>query len=296
MEMNARESLTRYLLNEVSEPEREAIERAYFENPQAFEAMAQAETALIDDYVRERLAPDVRRRFETAYLADPARRARVAFAEALAARVDRLAAPGFDSQTAPAAATVRVRRSWLPPFFHARPALALAAAAMIAVLATAVWMALDRRSGGSAVPAHAGAGRPEAPGTPAAPAAGTLPTRPAPVVVTLALVVGAGERRVGPEGPATLTIPRDATDVRFALTLRARDYGRYRVILRMAGGSEILRRDDLQPIVDPAGPVIELRVPANAFTSADYILALQGAARDGEFDDLSQTIIRVDKP
>ena len=289
MEMNARESLTRYLLNEVSEPEREAIERAYFENPQAFEAMAQAETALIDDYVRERLAPDVRRRFETAYLADPARRARVAFAEALAARVDRLAPPAEESQTAP-----RTRRSWLAPFFQARPVLAVAAAAAIAALATALWMAVDRRSGERAVPGHADAGRPGA--APADPGAGPLPTQPAPVMVTLALVVGAGERRVGPEGPATLTIPRDATDVRFALTLRARDYGRYRVILRMAGGSEILRRDDLQPIVDPAGPVIELRVPANAFTSADYILALQGAARDGEYDDLSQTIIRVDKP
>src|SRR5262245_49227100 len=80
--------LTRYLLGELAEPEVAALEREYFEKPDVFAQVAEAEAELIDDYVRQRLMPPMRQRFEERYLSDPRRRARVEFASALAAKID----------------------------------------------------------------------------------------------------------------------------------------------------------------------------------------------------------------
>src|SRR5262249_21854061 len=80
--------LTRYLLGELAESEAAALEREYFEKPDVFARVAEAETALMDDYVRQRLRPPMRQRFEERYLADPRRRARVEFASALATKID----------------------------------------------------------------------------------------------------------------------------------------------------------------------------------------------------------------
>ena len=47
------------------------FEEAYFGDSCVFAEVAEAESALVDDYVRGRLAADIRRRFEQVYLADP---------------------------------------------------------------------------------------------------------------------------------------------------------------------------------------------------------------------------------
>src|SRR5690349_4876956 len=79
-----------YLLMELSDEERSAFEQEYFADTARFERILQAETDLIDRYVRGRLTADERRRFEQVYLRHPRRLERVRFAEALAAEVDRL--------------------------------------------------------------------------------------------------------------------------------------------------------------------------------------------------------------
>src|SRR5688500_6089886 len=80
--------MTRYLLGELSEGEQAALEKAYFEDPDVFTELTAAEEGLVDDYARDRLSPDDRARFERVYLADPRRRERVQFAQALITRLD----------------------------------------------------------------------------------------------------------------------------------------------------------------------------------------------------------------
>src|SRR6516225_5657472 len=71
--MNDSTYLTRYLLGELSEDERTALEEQYIADPNIFGEVARAESDLVDDYVRGKLAPEAHERFERVYLARPQR-------------------------------------------------------------------------------------------------------------------------------------------------------------------------------------------------------------------------------
>ena len=126
----------RYLLGELTEAEQSALEETYFNDAQVFAEVASEENTLVDDYVRGRLAPETRRRFETVYLSRPERRARVEFAEALLSRADASPAPSIgDRPESP-------RAHWLTTWLGPRPALAMATLAAAIILGIAVWTAL----------------------------------------------------------------------------------------------------------------------------------------------------------
>src|SRR5215831_6094808 len=82
------DNMLRYLFGELSETERTEIEREYFNDGAVLSRLVQVEEDLIDDYARDRLTLDLRRRFERAYNSQPGRRERVKFAEALTAKAD----------------------------------------------------------------------------------------------------------------------------------------------------------------------------------------------------------------
>jgi hypothetical protein len=116
-----------------------------------------------------------------------------------------------------------------------------------------------------------------------------------PAAPTLALIVGPGERSSSRDGPPTLTIPPGTEQVRLGLTLREHDYARYRVIVRAIGGAELLRQSDLVA-AGGAGPAFAITIPATSVDAGDYMPTLQGASTAGEFEDLSQTLFRVNRP
>jgi hypothetical protein len=312
--MNAATPTTRYLLGELPAEEQAAFEKAYFEDPRVFAEVSDAETALIDDYVRGRLSPEMRGRFEQVYLADPRRRERVAFAEALAARVDARSATGTKSGGA----------GWRFTWESTRP-LAFAAAIVFAMAALMWYISQPLTNRQESTQATA----PDAPGRVAPPtpenrtapdasasarensgelrrdraeaASGRKGGPPAPIAPltpgvppTLALVLAPGARDAGASPPATWTIPAGATEVRLALTIREPESQRLRVILRAVGGAEIARRD-LTLRAGATGAAVTLTLAASRFDSGDYLLTLQGAARDGEFEDLSQSLVHVSK-
>jgi hypothetical protein len=276
----------RYLLGELTEAEQSALEETYFNDAQVFAEVAAEENALVDDYVRGRLAPETRHRFETVYLSRPERRARVEFAEALLTRAD--ASPASSSGDRSGSR----RAGWLTAWLSPRPALAAAAVAAGIVIGIALWTAQQSsRPGPESQQARTSNGSPSTPSTtPPGP-----PVSPTLSVVTLAMTVGAGQRSSSPSAPTTLEIPANTDTVRLALTLRERDYGRYRVIVRAIGAEEVLRRDELKPSLEPSAPAFTIDVPAATFASGDYMLTLQGATGTGEFDDLSQSLFRVVK-
>jgi anti-sigma factor RsiW len=295
--------MTRYLLGELSEAEREAFEARYFEDPRVFAELADVESALVDDYVRRRLTPEVRRQFEAFYLADPARRERVRFAEALVSTIDRV-------NTAAKTPTRRQEPSspwpaWLGAIRAPRFAMA---AAMLVLAAAGIWLVLNAprtprvsstTAGGGPGPAATSVQPGDSTTATGVPTPGTTqpgPNAPPPPVVaiaTLALTVGPGERAAAIGEPPTLTIPPDTEQVRLALTLREHDYARYRVSIRAVGGGEVFRLSDLIPIMDDRTPAFTLTMPAPRLQTGDYLLTLQGASAAGEFEDLSQTLFRV---
>ena len=75
--------LTAYLLGRLSPEEEEGVEMEYFRAGDAYDRLLAAEDDLIDAYAAGRLEPDDARRFHEHFLSSPARRERVAFAQAL---------------------------------------------------------------------------------------------------------------------------------------------------------------------------------------------------------------------
>jgi len=85
MELNSDEQrrMQRYLLGELSAPEKEELEQQYFQDPDCLERLQVVEDDLIDSYLTGELVQDQRLRFEEQYLGNPARRKKVDFARAL---------------------------------------------------------------------------------------------------------------------------------------------------------------------------------------------------------------------
>lgn len=316
---DSKQMLTRYLLGELSEAEQAALEERYFADPRLFDEVTDAENALVDDYARDRLAPETRRRFEQHYLAHPQRRERAKFAEALATRLDQAAGPRGASE-GQLFATMAGWRTWLDALGGPRPALGFALASLL-IVSAGVWLIESGRSrqesaqteAGRAeqerrereLPAQAAAEKARGEQTAAESAKrGDQPTpqtspapqeRGAPSLVVLALAVGPGVRGTDTGPPATLVIPRGTEEVRLQLSLGEHDYPMYRVVIRAVGGDEILRRADLKPSTDRSGTTLTLAMPASSFSTGDYMLTFQGATRGGEFEDLSQAIFQVQR-
>ena len=296
--MNDSTYLTRYLLGELSEDERTALEEQYIADPNIFGEVARAESDLVDDYVRGKLAPEARERFERVYLARPQRLERVKFAEALLARLDRAETP-----VAVGASSADAWFDWraaLDRMLRPKPALGLAFATI--VIASGVWLVFEaRRTRQEAVQREAARidedrREREAGARAAAEKAGAdqaAVTRP-PSVVALAIRVG-GVRAADTSSPTLLVIPAGTSEVLLQLSLPQLDYPSYRVSLRSVGGAEILSRGELTKVATGSGAEISLSVPASAFESGDYMLIVQGATSGEGFEDVSRSLIRADK-
>jgi hypothetical protein len=275
---------TRYLLGELTDAEQSAFEAAYFGDVRLFEEVSEAEHALVDDYARDRLPPEIRARFEQVYLTGPRRRERVRFAAALTARADlERASP---AQPIVSQSAWRWGQSLFGPGLTLRWSLA---SLLVLAVASGAWFFIEssrtHREPTQVEGATPPVSRPVAPVVPTAP---SVSPRPA----ILALTVGPGVRGVDPRAPVTLVVPAGTEEVQLALSLDDRDYASYRLLLRAIGGAEILRQDGLRPGADRSAVAFTVKLPASRLESGDYMLTLQGA-RGGEFDDVSQSLFRV---
>ena len=297
--MNDSRYMTRYLLGELSEDEQAAFEEQYVAEPRIFDEVVKAESDLLDDYVRGKLAPEARERFERLYLAHPQRRERVKFAQALVTRLDRSEDPGVAAAVPMFAARFASRR-WRDGLLRPKPALGFAFATLL--IASGIWLVFEARrtrqeTGDRQVArsdqAHRG-GAPDAPASTGQTPADRADAAHSPIVAVLTLNIGSDVRAADTSFPTSLVIPPGATEVRLQLRMRQHEYPIYRVIIRRAGGAEILRRDQLSAAAAASGAIITLSVPASQFESGDYVLTLQGAI-GGRFEDLSRSLVRADK-
>lgn len=318
--------LTRYVLGELDERERERLEADYFEDDDAFEQMLIAEEELTDAYARGELSVEESARFEACYLSSPRGRERVQFSRALAR-----AASEATSARAPHANAPAPERS----FFAAARTYATAwrfAFATVALVAVAclAWLLVERArmrdelrqlraervtlgdsvremerradaertrseellaqlEGERARPAPQ---NPQREGDDTAvpdrtPSDGSR-TPPRPSFVSLVLTPGL----VRGGGGTTLRVPRGTSSVVLRLNVEDESYESYRAVIETADGRRVWGADFNRP--RRAGGSIALpAVPARELPPADYVLLLSGKRRGGEFESVADYSFRV---
>lgn len=315
------QTMTRYLLGELSESEQTALEEKYFTDPQVFDQVLRTESELLDSYARNQLSAEARLRFEQSYLINPRRRERVKFAEALATRLNQTEA--FERAEAPVLTMSRWQRL-LAALGGQRRALEFSIAlASLLIMIGGIWFFIEsrrlqhelaqtratqadqeRREQELAQQVASERERaeklaaelerlqrtqtelPQATPTPTVRAA-------APTFVTLLLTAG-GVRGSGTAGTQTLVIPPGTAQARLQLNLKQNDYPRYSISLQAVGGGEIFSRQNLKPRATRSGASFTLTVPAQKLADGEYILTLRGISPEGEVDDLSKSIFRVE--
>lgn len=314
-------TMTRYLLGELPEAEQAALEEKYFTDPQVFDQVLQAENELVDAYARGQLSPTARDRFEQYYLAHPKRRERVKFAEALATKLDR--PEELESTAAPRVEPVSWWRKLFPSGHgpHWRLAFSVAVISLLIMLG-GIWLitktrrlrqelqetqaqrsleeqrrreleqqVADERTRTEAIAAELERLRAQQRSAPPNP---TPPIRSAPAFVAF-LLAGGGVRGADAGTPATLVIPPGTQQVRLQLRLKENNYLSYQAALQAVGGPEIFSRQGLKPTTTASGAGFVLNVPASKFANGEYVLTLRGRSQDGEIDDLSKSLFRVEK-
>ncbi len=301
--------ISRYLLGELSESEQSALEEKYFSDPKVFDEVLETESELVDGYVRGQMSNELRQRFEQSYMAHPARSERVKFAAALTTRLDQR--PVTDERLLPSA-------SWWQRLLSSvggqRPTFRLAMAlAIFLLMLGGVWIFVENQRRQQSELARAQAAReaqekrererraqptPDEANrvnrTPQQIAQPTPPSDSAPRSVSLALTVGMVRGGDIPKTP-TLVIPSGTGQVRILLNLKENNYSRYRASLQTIAGVEILSQNGIKPARAKHGASFVFTLPASKLSNGDYVLTLRGINPDGEIDDLSKSLFRVEK-
>jgi anti-sigma factor RsiW len=310
------QTMTRYLLGELSDSEQAALEEKYFTDPQVFDKMVKAENELVDNYARGLLDPESREKFEQYYLAHPKRRERAEFAQTLVTKLHQFEADGAVALVG----QVSWWRRLLPALSGRAFAFSMSLALLLLVLGLGALVFTTRRSQEELArtqAAHAAQeqrdrelqqqlanerarikdsndelnrARPQVTSSP--PEAPAMHTTPA--FVTLQLTAG-GIRGTDTAVAPEIIIPTGTEQVRIQLNLRESDYSNYRVVLQAVGGKMIFSRQGVKHKATKSGSTFVIIVPARRFAAGDYILTLRGAHPDGEVDDVSKSIFRVAK-
>lgn len=307
------QTIRRYLLGELSESEQSALEERYFTDPQIFNEVLKTESELVDGYVRGQLANEVRERFEQSYMAHPARSERVKFAAALTTRLDQKKEPVTGEQLTSAVSWWQ-RLLALPG--GQRPTLRFSVAlATLLIMLGGVWLLVESRRRQQSELARTQAAREaqeqrerprlaqptpdEAKRVERTPQQISQPTPTptldsAPHSVSLALIVG-GVRGGDNTKIPTLVILPGTTQARLLVNLKENNYPSYRASLQTIAGVEIFSQTNVKPGRAKTGASFVFTVPAHKFASGDYVLTLRGIDPDGEVDDLSKSLFRVEK-
>ncbi len=314
--------MRRYLLGELSESEQASLEEKYFTDPQFFNQILKTESELVDGYVRGQLSNGVRQRFEQSYAVHPARSERVKFAAALATRLDQIkeSVSGAGQPTLPISWWQRL----LASLRGQRPTLRFSIAmATLVVMLGSVWFLAEirqrrrelaqtqaasesqqqiqrelspqaaeekRRAEELAAEQHRLQRSPQESPQPTP----TQDVSSAPRSVTLVLAVG--NVRGGNNGQTPmLIIPSNTAQARLLLNLKENDYPSYQASLQRIAGAEVFSQRGVKPGRAKTGASFIFTVPARQLASGDYVFTLRGINPNGEVDDLSKSLFRVEK-
>lgn len=291
--------MLRYLLGDLPEEEKFALEQEYFNDNEKFEQVWALENELVDSYVRGSLPQAERVLFERNYLASYRHQERVSVARSLLQAADETIVAERTS------APVSSPTSWWTSVlaFFQFPQLIWSGAAAMALLFLIVagwWYTRNGSDPTEQIAQHSPpvslptpsvaptSPQPIAPSTPTL----ALPSSPSPsarpvMPTVLAFTLGGALRDTGKIQP--LPLPPGTKQVRLRLTLDANEYARYQVKLRTVSGSEVFAQSSLQPI----GKAIIVTIPADKLANGDYSLKLLGNSPSGDAEDITTYLLRV---
>lgn len=274
MEDEAR-TARRYLLGEMSDEERGALEDRYFREAKLADEIGAAEDDLIDGYVRGELPAPEREALERVLRDAPGMRERVANARAL--------------KNVVRVAEVRNRRH--------RPAALYVAAAAAAIFVSAAllfWQGQRQKSGPQARPAVPVATRTSTTSTdtPVLPPPPRLD--PGQVVRSVATLVLAGPSARAVDESPRLVIGSQDTDARIVLNVESGDdqFPAYRLTVQTPSG-EVIVQEDVRLQRAGAASTATIELPVSQLKSgADYETLLE-AKSGGTYSLISSSTFRV---
>ena len=296
--------LTRFVLDDVTEEERSALEEQFFANDELFARLLEAESDLIDEYLAGTLAGNAREAFERRLASSPSWREKVEFGQALR--------DGFLEKGAPAELVpVPLGR------FFRTPGVLLALAATLVVAVGAAWFAgesarrdaeqrleesrsalqqkiqeleaktAEQRARTDQLASDLATARMEQ-------AKAAVTPGPARVLRTVSFVLAAGlTRDVSPAN--RLVVPKDADEILLLLPLESREYETFRAAIETASGRKVVQRIGLQARPADGNREVPLSVTSSLLPDGDYVLLLQGRARGGAFEAVAEYAFRIVK-
>jgi hypothetical protein len=308
-ETKRNDSITRYLLGDLTEPEQTEIELAYFARPEKLEEVWAAENDLIDGYVRRQLSAGDRELFETNYLSSPGHRERVAFAARLIEAADQTAEES--AETSIAARQSPTSGSWRAAWLRFG-----AIAAMSLLAATGVWLLIERarlnreisiaqtqlaerqrveretadqlaaeREQGDKLKSELDQLREDM-------TRGSSPPPPEDRRSVLALFLNPTLVRGG--SAQQITIPDGTAAVRLQMRVDQDTSGGYRTTVRTVEGREVWNQQGIKPHTDRAGKgTVSVTVPATRLAPNDYLVTLSVAGPGGETEEVGRYYFRV---
>ncbi|HEX8180049.1 MAG TPA: hypothetical protein VF525_10945 [Pyrinomonadaceae bacterium] len=259
-----RRETKQYLLGGLPPDALRALEERLMTDPAYLEELSVCEDELIDDYLRDALAPGEREQFERHFMATPARQQKLRFARTFRRYVAAHAPAPLGKKTEhPNSARLNFRAALMG--LNPRVGLALAAGLLLCVL------------GGSWLLFRQG------PNTDDIPRAGAR---------IVAVELSPGLTRA--DGELTrASVPAGTDYVQLRLALPVNEYQSYRGEIIAADGRVLLTRDDLKAEQSTHGPVVVLNRRAGLLPPGDYRVRLSGLRPPAPPESLATYALRL---
>jgi hypothetical protein len=309
-------SLIRYLLGELSETDQALVEEKFITDPEVHTLLCEVENDLIADYVRGRLVPGERERFERHYMATADRR-RVQVAEVLLRWIDRY------RSTQPSVAPIFERLPWwqrlaIPvPSFRWVAGLIAAVGVLLIVLGGG-WLtngARQLRNEANTVRLESMRREMELlqeidnakqrnaelaveieqlrkrlhPQVTKSPIASVLPG-----VIKLVMVDGT-LRGEGAGVTPLLVIKSETEKVQLIYKMEDSGYPCYRAEIKSADGEKIWSSESINPSLSRSVATFTITLPASELANGAYTLSLSGVNKTGDVDPLSKPSFQVER-
>lgn len=304
------EKLRDFLLGDLSESERAAIEERFLGEEDFSAQVHVVEDELIEAYLRRELSARDHQRFEAAFLTQPRRREQVLVMKGVLAAVSAEAA--FKDEEAPSL--------WagLLAFFRFQSAFAryAVAAGVLFVLAFGALLLFNKlgpkqngqlaqQNTTSAQPAPVAAlsplpspGNSQSKQTPSPAVKPVLRASPSPVPETgagptLATILLRPTLVRDPVAANKLIIGSSVKQVRLQLNLERNDYKSYLVNLTTVDGRSIWKTRPVQARTTTAGASVVVSLPANLLATDDYLVEVSGVSDAGPPESLANYFFSV---
>lgn len=266
-----------YLLGDLPEEDRERLEQEYFADEDVWQAVCAAEDELIEAYVRGRLSPEQKSKFESHILVSPAKQRRVEVQRMLIDSARRAEFPETQGD-APALPASRRVTPWAP---------ALAAAAALVLAAGLLFVMFQNRALRSQL-GQAQAAQQEQQrqidtlhrqiaALVASPLEGGAPVE-ASTLPTISLLLEPGLQRRGIGDTANVVpLPSVPAEILLAFDLRNDQAAAYEMVIQTPEGKEIHQTGELKSRPSrKGGRVVAVNLSSRLLPRGDYVASLFG--------------------